>query len=234
MRKIALIAFTLLISYVSFGQITKKMPYEFDNTVTHDSTLIINDSIKISASGFSYGEFVKIDTNASGELILVSDTISTQNSTLPYDSITSAPLTETASGWRASDSSNNFSIGGANDTSTASLYIKSGIARRIFDLGDAETSLDGSRGDIFQVGINTSPTAINDFNGIEQGRIIMLIGRTSGNTSGNTSTIHNVVNKIVLGAAGGPIILDDDTIVTFMSCLDATGNLILLEISRNQ
>lgn len=257
MKKIFVITLISILSYSTFGQIVKKMPYEFDNTVTLDSTLIINDSVKISASGFSYGQYIRVDSNNAGDLILKTvplglDTLTDVNltspvnnqvlkyigsnwvnaadsviSTLPYDSITSAPWTETPNGWRASDSTDNISIGGQNDTSTASLYVKSGIARRIFDLGDGNTSIDGSRGDIFQVSANTSPTVINAFTDIEQGRLIILLGRSSG----NTSTIATTPEIILTGAS--PLTLDDNVSITFISCLDAGGNLVLLELTRN-
>lgn len=256
MRKLGITIITLLVSYVSFGQIVKKMPYEFDATTTFNSSIIVNDSIKISASGFSYGQYLTVDSNASGELVLKTvplglDTLGdvnltspvnnqvlkfigsawvnaadSVNTTLPYDSITSAPFTSKPSGWYVSDSSDNVSIGGLGDTSTASLYVKSGIARGVYNLGDSETSLDGTRSDIFFVGANTSPTTIDDFTDIEQGRIIIVIGRTSGNTSAIAGS-----SRIVL--SGAPITLDDNVIITFLSCLDSSGNQILLELSRN-
>lgn len=53
MRLITIIA-ALLISYVSFGQIKKKLPYEFDDSITINGQLFINDSIKISSNGFIF------------------------------------------------------------------------------------------------------------------------------------------------------------------------------------
>lgn len=259
MKRLTIIVITLLISYVSIGQITKKMPYEFDNTTAFDSTIDVGDTIKLTSPIYStYGKIFRVDTNSTGEYYLKLDSLGLDSlsdvnltspvntqvlkydgtrwvnaadstvTALPYDSITSKPFTTSASGFRAADSSDKFQIGGANDTTSATFYVKGGLQRSVYNMNPNETEIKGGNGDIFIVESNTVATSISTFTELENGRIIYIIGRTSG----NTSTI-NGGGDIVLGSAGA-ITMVDGAVISFIAAdVDGSGTKIY-EISRNQ
>ena len=210
------------------------MPYTFDNTViTNDSltingSVIINDTIKLGSTALGiYGEYAKYDTLPDGTVYLTSDTVPFGNTSLPYDSITSSPFSKSDLGqkWYSVDSGNTYSFGGINDTSTASLFVKSGIENGVIVLPPDETQPEGA--DIYITSANTVATNITTINANEQGRYITVIG--GSNT--NSTTIASGGNIILTGA--DPITMSETMAINFITYW-RSGQVYLLELKRNQ
>lgn len=224
MNKTVLIAIASLISYVGSSQITKQMPYIFNNYVE------FGDSIKFDNSQYSYGEYLKIDTLSDGTQFIVSDTVAYPNETtsLPYDSITSAPFTSQGGFWRNSDTTRAVLFGGFNDTTLASVYSKLGYARGVHLMTEDANRVRPIDGDIQITDANTAPTTITTIDNDEQGRIITIIG---GSNTYSTE-IAGTADIILTGA--DPAVLSELNSITFIiTQRRSNGALVALELHRN-
>lgn len=224
MNKIVLIIVASLISYVGSSQITKQMPYIFNNYVE------FGDSIKFDNSQYSYGEYLKIDSLSDGTQFIVSDTVAYPNETtsLPYDSITSAPFTSQGGFWRNSDTTRTVLFGGFNDSTEASVYSKLGYSRGVIFLAADIDEVSPSNGEIQITEANTVPTTIGVITAEEQGRYITIVG--GSNT--NSTEIAGTADIILKGA--DPAVLSELNSITFIIIQRrSTGALVALELHRN-